>query len=129
MSINIAIDGPVASGKGAVTKGLAKKLGISALDTGAAYRAVTLFLLDNEIDIHDEKRILMTLNKIDLRIFSAQKPAKDSASRHLHRRRCPFPCPAGEVLRRPSGGRTDHGLAGSTFTCILLNYTYPSATS
>jgi len=72
MSINIAIDGPVASGKGAVTKGLAKRLGISALDTGAAYRAVALFLLDNDIDIYDEKRILLTLNKIDLRIFSAQ---------------------------------------------------------
>ncbi|MBR4418938.1 MAG: (d)CMP kinase [Clostridia bacterium] len=69
MSINIAIDGPVASGKGAVTKGLAKKLGISALDTGAAYRAVALFLLDNDIDIYDEKRILLTLKKIDLRLF------------------------------------------------------------
>ena len=62
MSINIAIDGPVASGKGAVTKGLSKKLGIPALDTGAIYRAVTLFLLDNEIDIHDEKKILMSLS-------------------------------------------------------------------
>lgn len=73
MSINIAIDGPVASGKGAVTKGLSKKLGIPTLDTGAAYRAVTLFLLDHEIDIHDEKRILLTLNRINLRIYSAEK--------------------------------------------------------
>lgn len=71
MSINIAIDGPVASGKGAVTKGLSIKLGIPALDTGAAYRGVTLFLLENEIDIHDEKAILMSLNKIDLRLFMA----------------------------------------------------------
>ena len=70
MSINIAIDGPVASGKGAVTKGLSQKLGIPALDTGAAYRAVTLYLLDNYIDIHDEKSILMNLNKIDLRLYS-----------------------------------------------------------
>lgn len=69
MSINIAIDGPVASGKGAVTKGLSAKLGIPALDTGAAYRAVTLYLLENDIDLHDEKRILMTLNKIDLRLY------------------------------------------------------------
>lgn len=73
MSINIAIDGPVASGKGTVTKGLSKKLGIPTLDTGAAYRAVTLFLLDHEIDIHDEKRILLTLNRINLRIYSAEK--------------------------------------------------------
>ena len=72
MSINIAIDGPVASGKGAVTKGLSQKLGIPALDTGAAYRAVTLFLLDNQIDLHDEKQILMQLNQIDLRLFVAE---------------------------------------------------------
>lgn len=70
MSINIAIDGPVASGKGAVTKGLSQKLGIPALDTGAVYRAVTLYLLDNFIDIRDEKAILLNLNKIDLRLYS-----------------------------------------------------------
>lgn len=67
--MNIAIDGPVASGKGAVTKGLSIKLGIPALDTGAAYRAVTVFALDHEIDIHDEKQILMKLNKVDLRMY------------------------------------------------------------
>ena len=72
MSINIAIDGPVASGKGAVTKGLSKKLGIPALDTGAAYRAVTLFLLDHEIDLKNEKLILMNLHQIDLRLFMAE---------------------------------------------------------
>ncbi len=72
MSINIAIDGPVASGKGAVTKGLAQRLGIPALDTGAAYRAVTLFLLDHQIDLHDEKAILMNLNKINLRLYVAE---------------------------------------------------------
>ena len=73
MSINIAIDGPVASGKGAVTKGLSKKLGIPALDTGAAYRAVALYLLENHIDLQDEKLILMNLHKIDLRLFMAEK--------------------------------------------------------
>ena len=70
--MNIAIDGPVASGKGAVTKGLSMRLGIPALDTGAAYRAVTLFLLDNNIDLQDEKLILMNLNRINLRIFMAE---------------------------------------------------------
>ena len=69
MSINIAIDGPVASGKGAVTKGLSQKLGIPALDTGAAYRAVTLFLLENNLDLRDEKLILMNLNRINLRLY------------------------------------------------------------
>ena len=70
--MNIAIDGPVASGKGAISKGLSIKLGIPTLDTGAAYRAVTLFLLENEIDLHNEKLILMNLNRIDLRIYMAE---------------------------------------------------------
>ena len=72
MSINIAIDGPVASGKGAVAKGLSKRLGIPTLDTGAAYRAVTLFLLENNLDLHNEKLILMNLNQMDLRIYMAE---------------------------------------------------------
>ena len=71
MSINIAIDGPVASGKGAVSKGLSKKLGIPTLDTGAAYRAVTLYLLEHNLDLHNEKLILMNLNKMDLRLYMA----------------------------------------------------------
>lgn len=71
MSINIAIDGPVASGKGTVTKALSAKLGIPALDTGAAYRAVTLYLLEHNLDLHDEKQILLNLNKIDLRLYLA----------------------------------------------------------
>ena len=69
--MNIAIDGPVASGKGTVTKALSEKLGIPCLDTGAAYRAVTLYLLEHNLDLHDEKQILMNLNKIDLRLYLA----------------------------------------------------------
>ena len=69
--MNIAIDGPVASGKGTVTKALAERLGIPALDTGAAYRGVTLYLLEHNFDLHDEKRILMNLKKIDLRLYLA----------------------------------------------------------
>ena len=55
--INIAIDGPVASGKGTVTKALSARLGIPALDTGAMYRAVTVDLLDRNVDINDEKAV------------------------------------------------------------------------
>ena len=39
---HVAIDGPVASGKGSVAKALAKRLDIAALDTGAMYRAYGL---------------------------------------------------------------------------------------
>ena len=45
--LNIAIDGPVASGKGTVAKAVAKKLNLKYLDTGSLYRACALFL-DNK---------------------------------------------------------------------------------
>ena len=45
----IAIDGPAASGKSTAAKGVAKYLGITYLDTGAMYRAVTFGLIKNNI--------------------------------------------------------------------------------
>ena len=45
----IAIDGPAASGKSTAAKGVAKCLGITYLDTGAMYRAVTFGLIKNNI--------------------------------------------------------------------------------
>lgn len=51
--IQIAIDGTSASGKSSVAKRLAQKMGIYYLDTGATYRALTLFLLRRGMkDIH-----------------------------------------------------------------------------
>jgi len=49
---HIAIDGPVASGKGTVARELAKRLGISVLDTGALYRAEALGGLE-QVEIID----------------------------------------------------------------------------
>ncbi len=46
----IAIDGPAGAGKSTVTKCLAKQLGLTYLDTGAMYRAVTLLIKQNNID-------------------------------------------------------------------------------
>lgn len=74
--IHIAIDGPVASGKGAVTVGLSRRLDIPTLDTGALYRAVTVYLLDNHIDVHDEKRVMLSLCKINMRVFATDKLTK-----------------------------------------------------
>ncbi|MEJ0058403.1 MAG: (d)CMP kinase [Terricaulis sp.] len=42
----IAIDGPTASGKGTVAKGVAEHYRLARLDTGALYRAVGLAVLD-----------------------------------------------------------------------------------
>lgn len=53
MFYSIAIDGPSASGKSSVSKLLAKKLNINHLSSGALYRAVALYLHENNIDEKD----------------------------------------------------------------------------
>jgi cytidylate kinase len=50
----IAIDGPAAAGKSTVAKIVARELGLTFLDTGAMYRAVTLVVLEQGVDPHDE---------------------------------------------------------------------------
>jgi cytidylate kinase len=50
----IAIDGPAAAGKSTVAKLVARELGLTFLDTGAMYRAVTLAVLEQGVDTHDE---------------------------------------------------------------------------
>ncbi|MDF9866900.1 cytidylate kinase [Bacilli bacterium PM5-3] len=49
----IAIDGPAASGKSTVAKLVAKKLGYKYIDSGAMYRCVALYALENSISIDD----------------------------------------------------------------------------
>ena len=46
----IAIDGPAASGKSSVARALAKRLGFIYVNSGAMYRAVTWFVLENGLD-------------------------------------------------------------------------------
>lgn len=53
-SLNIAIDGPVASGKTTVGRLVARRLKCGFLDTGIMYRAATLAALDRGVDLHDD---------------------------------------------------------------------------
>ena len=64
----IAIDGPAGSGKSTTARLLAKKLDFIYLDTGAMYRAVTLFFLNNKIDLTNSDEVSSALNKINLKI-------------------------------------------------------------
>lgn len=68
--MQIAIDGPVASGKSTVAYLLSKKLGILYIDTGAMYRAVALLSIKNNIALKDEDGIIKLLKKtkIDLKM-------------------------------------------------------------
>ena len=54
--INIAIDGVSSSGKSTMAKDLAKNIGYIYIDSGAMYRAVTLYCLQNNL-INDDKTI------------------------------------------------------------------------
>ncbi len=54
----IAIDGPAGSGKGTVAKLLSNKCDLLYIDTGAMYRAVAYQVLENNIDLSDEEKIV-----------------------------------------------------------------------
>jgi cytidylate kinase len=53
----IAIDGPAASGKSSVALELARRLGFAYVNSGAMYRAITWYVLENEVDPNDSDRI------------------------------------------------------------------------
>ena len=53
----VAIDGPSGSGKSTIAKALAGLLGGDYVDTGAAYRAMTWWMVNSGVDIHDEHAV------------------------------------------------------------------------
>ncbi len=63
MSFQIAIDGPVAAGKGTISRLVAERLGFLYVDTGAMYRAATLLAQKNKISFSDEKAIVKAIEK------------------------------------------------------------------
>ncbi len=61
---SIAIDGPAASGKSTAAKAVSKALGFLYVDTGAMYRAFTLYMIENNLDTkseEDAKKLLPSL--------------------------------------------------------------------
>jgi cytidylate kinase len=66
--ISIAIDGPAASGKSTTAKLVAKKMGYLHIDTGAMYRAITLKVLDEKLDLSDKEKIELLARKSDVRL-------------------------------------------------------------
>lgn len=53
-TITIAVDGPAASGKGTLSRRLARHFGLNYLDTGSLYRAVALIAINDNIPLDDE---------------------------------------------------------------------------
>jgi cytidylate kinase len=53
----VAIDGPSGTGKSSTSRAVAAKLGLSYLDTGAQYRAITWWMLSNGINVNDAAEV------------------------------------------------------------------------
>jgi cytidylate kinase len=68
--IIIAIDGYSSCGKSTLAKQLSKALGYRFIDTGAMYRAVTLYLINQQIDVYNHEAVTRALERIriDFRI-------------------------------------------------------------
>ena len=73
-TFQIAIDGPVAAGKGTVAKLTAGRLGYLYVDTGAMYRSLTLYIQRIGINVADEFQVVTTLQtdkpKVELKVPS-----------------------------------------------------------
>ena len=69
MGFIVAIDGPAGSGKGTVTKILAKKMKLNSIDTGAMYRCVTLAIIRNNIDLNDIDKVKDLLETIKIELI------------------------------------------------------------
>ena len=72
----IAIDGPAASGKSTTSKLTAERLGYLHVDTGAMYRAMTLKVLEEHIDVNDEAKICKLAEQTEIRLQQVESALK-----------------------------------------------------
>lgn len=76
MPYSIAIDGPAGAGKSTIAKAVARELGYVYIDTGAMYRAVGLFCLDEAIALTDEACVSEAVRDIDITIAYDEEGAQ-----------------------------------------------------
>ncbi len=72
MSFVVAIDGPAGVGKGTIAKVVAEKFNLINIDTGATFRCVTLEMLNRNIKLDEEDKIIKLLNEINIEIKKVQ---------------------------------------------------------
>ena len=75
--INIAIDGLSGCGKSSTAKAVAKALAYKFIDTGAMYRAVTLYFLQNHINWENESEVEVALSEIRIDFLYNQESGKN----------------------------------------------------
>ena len=68
MSHNVAIDGPAGAGKSTIAKQIARRLGYIYVDTGAMYRAMAYYLIQNQVDAADQEAIAAACQHADISI-------------------------------------------------------------
>lgn len=66
--ISIAIDGPGGAGKSSIAKALAERIGFIYVDTGALYRSIGLYMLENNVDLSDSNAITGKLKDISVEL-------------------------------------------------------------
>lgn len=77
--IIVAIDGYSSCGKSTIAKGLAKRLNYIYIDTGAMYRATTLYFLNHNIDLTDDKAVRAALGNVRIDFhFNKEKGSSDT---------------------------------------------------
>ena len=64
----VAIDGPSGSGKSSVARGVAQRLGLRFVDTGAMYRALTWWALSRDVDLDDTDRVAALAHELPLQL-------------------------------------------------------------
>lgn len=65
MSINIAVDGPAGAGKSSIARAVAEEIGYIYVDTGALYRSIALYSIENKFD---NESLVNSLDKINIRL-------------------------------------------------------------
>jgi pantoate ligase / CMP/dCMP kinase len=66
----IAIDGPAGAGKSTVARQIAHRLGLLYLDTGAMYRALTWYVLEQKVDPTDERAVAQLIDDCHIELIA-----------------------------------------------------------
>lgn len=77
MSFQIAIDGPVAAGKGTVARLVASRLGFLYVDTGAMYRTTALLAKEHSIDLSNEAAVAELVSQHTMMLRNPTEDEKD----------------------------------------------------
>lgn len=97
--MNIAIDGPAGAGKSTIARRVAKEKGYIYVDTGAMYRAIGLYFMNEGVDAENAAAVLDALAAIQVEIKYEAGEQQVYLNGKMYR-------------RRPPGGSRQHGIEG-----------------